>query len=254
VDDLLAFVSIYDDEERTRRFLRLLRENKKHIEGRVCVEAGCGFGILSEELARLGAKRVYAVEQNPLLVQIARHRLERYRNVVVVWEPIQRFEPPEPVDLLVHEFYGQLLYDEDLYALESLRFTPDVVMPDGGLLLGGVVDSTYYLDDVVSPEVLRQLQGVLVSGLFEEQLTEVTFPVLRWQFGQGLEKVTTNIRGQEGDLVCFGLEITHQGQPVASAGICENWAYVWTPRAGDRFDFTFEMGEGMMECEFRWIG
>ncbi len=71
VDNLLAFISIYDDVRRTRSFRSLLRANARLIQGAVCVEGGCGLGILSIEMARLGARKVYAVEHNPLLAQIA---------------------------------------------------------------------------------------------------------------------------------------------------------------------------------------
>jgi len=55
VDDLLAFVSIYDDEERTRSYVSMLRRHRELIEDKVVVEAGCGLGLFSAEMARLGA-------------------------------------------------------------------------------------------------------------------------------------------------------------------------------------------------------
>jgi len=70
VGDLLAFISIYEGTKRTRAFRSLLRANAKIIRGSVCVEAGWGLGIFSIEMARLGARKVYAVEQNPLLTGV----------------------------------------------------------------------------------------------------------------------------------------------------------------------------------------
>lgn len=46
LDDLLAFISIYDDRARTRAYLRLLRAHREAIAGAVCVDAGCGRGTL----------------------------------------------------------------------------------------------------------------------------------------------------------------------------------------------------------------
>ena len=71
LDDLLTFISIYDDRARTRAYLRLLRAHRRTIAGAVCVDAGCGMGYFSEELVRLGARRVYAVEANPHLYALA---------------------------------------------------------------------------------------------------------------------------------------------------------------------------------------
>jgi len=56
VDDLLTFVSIYDDDERTRAYEAMLRRHRDLIEGKVVVEAGCGLGIFSAAMARLGAR------------------------------------------------------------------------------------------------------------------------------------------------------------------------------------------------------
>ncbi len=253
VDDLLAFISIYEDQERTRRLLQLIRDHRGSIEGKICVEAGAGFGIFSAEMARLGAKRVYAVEQNPLLAELAYRRLRDFDNVQVVNLPIQEFEPQVEVDLLFHELYGQLLYDEDLFALEQLTFQPEQVIPDSGVLMAGVISSADYVDPSVTPEVLDLLGGVLVSGMFDEKLTELSFPVLRWEYGRWLSHLPIDLSGQEGDLLCFGLRIEHEGKVICEAGMCPNWSYVWTPRTGDRFQLRFERQNDVMECFFEWL-
>lgn len=253
VDDLLAFVSIYEDQERTRRLTELLRSHADHIRGRICVEAGAGFGLFSAEMARLGAERVYAVEQNPLLAEIAYQRLRDFDNVQVVNLPLQEFEPQVDVDLVFQELYGQLLYDEDLFALEQLRFQPAEVIPDSGSLLCGVVSAADYVDVSVTSEVLKQLEGVLVSGMFDEKLNELTVPVLRWEYGRGLTHLPVDLAAEAGDLLCFGVRIEHGSHPVCEAGQCPNWSYVWTPRAGDRFRFSFREGDAAMECSFEWL-
>lgn len=260
VDDLLAFISIYDDTQRTRAFRRLLRTQQKHIRNAVCVEGGCGLGILSIELAKLGARQVYAIEQNPVLAKLARERIAQLpknvaQRIEVIETPLQKFRPPQKVDVLVHEFYGQLLYDEDLWVLENLKFHPRHVLPDGGELLAGVVASKNYTDSVVTADLLKALDGVCVAGLFEEKFHELQFPVLRWKFGRGLKQINKNIAHQPGDLLCFGLAVTHRGQRICEAARCPNWSYVWTPRGGDRFVFTFRATpeHSGRDCHFRWV-
>jgi hypothetical protein len=258
VDELLAFVSIYDDHRRTRALKSLLRANAHRIHGAVCVEGGCGLGALSIEMARLGARKVYAVEQNLLLAKLAQTRVSELpndlaRRIEVVELPLEHFHPIGHVNVLVHEFYGQLLYDEDLWVLEHLKFSPDIVIPNGGELRAGVGSSRAYRDGVVTEGVLQQLDGVLVSGLYEERVSERTWPVLRWHFGAGITPVKHTFAGLKGDLVCFGVVVTHDEEKICEAGVCPNWSYVWTLRKGNRVSFRFRRAARGAECSFRWI-
>lgn len=257
VDDLLGFISIYDDDLRTKTFLRLVRTHRKVIAGSVCVEGGAGLGIFAEEMARLGAKKVYAVEQNPLLMKLARLRLKRLpreivRRIEFVEMPLQLFRPAEHVRVLVHEFFGQLLYDEDLWVLDHLRFRPDIVLPDGGEIRAGIVSSSDYCDRIITPQVVRNLKHVLVAGLFEEQKNELRIPVLRWKFGGGLRGVKHSFKKERGDLLCLGLVVRHGGADICEAGRCPNWAFAWTPRLGNAVSLKFRRADTGMECLFHW--
>jgi SAM-dependent methyltransferase len=258
VDELLAFVSIYDDHRRMRALKSLLRANARLIRGALCVEGGCGLGALSIEMAKLGARKVYAVEQNPVLAKLARQRVSELprdvaRRIEVIELPLEHFHPIEHVNVLVHEFYGQLLYDEDLWVLEHLKFSPDGVIPNGGELRAGIGSSHAYQDRVVTEGVLQQLDGVLVSGLYEERVSERTQPVLRWSFGAGVTPVKHTFADLNGDLVCFGVVVTHDGKKICEAGRCPNWSYVWTLRKGNRVSFRFRRAERGAECLFQWI-
>lgn len=258
VDDLLAFISIYDDRRRTQAYRTLLTQQRSKIRNAVCVEGGCGLALFSIEMAKLGAKRVYAVEHNPLLADLARSRIDALprhlsRRIEVIVEPLQTFRPPQSVDVLLHEFYGQLLYDEDLWVLHRLRFMPGHILPDGGELRCGVLDAASRRDRVITPDTLAGMRGVLVSGLFEERFDELRMPVLTWNMRGGLKQVRRSIKGLRGDLVCFGLAVTHNGKIVCEAGRCPNWSYVWTPRVGDEFVFSFRRNGPTMDCLFRWL-
>ncbi|MCA9742437.1 MAG: class I SAM-dependent methyltransferase [Deferribacteres bacterium] len=254
VDDLLAFISIYDDETRIEAYLRLLHANRALIEQKVCVEAGCGLGLFAAEMAKLGAKKVYAVEQNQLLANIAEQRLQAFANVEVVRCPIEGFRPAEPIDLLVHEFFGQMLHDESLHALDHLAFAPGTIMPDSGALFCGVMDATSYLDTYLNRELLSNLDGVLIAGLFEETGDEFHFPAVEWSVQQRFRAShRVDISDRSGDLLAFGLEIRHRGQMICRAGECDNWALVWTPRTADRFELTFVPENVGEEVSFRWL-
>jgi len=253
-DDLLAFISIYDDRERLRAYRRLLRAHREFIRGAVCMEAGCGLGILTEELLRLGARRVYAVERNRLLFRLARQRLERYERVTLLHADVREVVPEEPVAVLVHDFYGMMLYDEELWVLDELPFRPGLVLPDGGCLMVGLTQSEVVCDRTVTPEVFRALAGVLVSGLFAAEDLPGRWEAARWRFGQGLRLEPPDLSGHEGDVLFFYLSVRHGDMEVCRAGRCSNWAYIWTPRVADRFTLDFRRrGDYGMEVLFRWV-
>ncbi len=154
--------------------------------------------------------------------------------------------------VLAQELYGQLLYGEDLWVLEKLKFTPELVLPNGRGLRAGVVHSRLYRDRVVTREVLQTLDGVLVSGLFEEKLNELHRPVLRWKPGEGLTPVYHSFEGVWGDLLCPGLVVTHQGRRICEAGRCPTWSYVWMLRKGNAVLFRFQRTGRNVDCSFRW--
>jgi len=253
-DDLLAFISIYDDRQRLREYRRLLRRHQHRIRGSVCMEAGCGLGILSEELLRLGARRVYAVERNRLLYRLAQRRLGNHRRVHLLCADVREFVPPEPIDVLVHDFYGMMLYDEELWVLEELPFRPSLVLPDSGFLMAGLTESRLVCDRTVTPEVFHAFAGVLVSGLLDAEHLQGRWIVAQWRFGEGLRLTPPNLCGEAGDVLFFYLSVRHGEEEICRAGQCSNWAYVWTPRQGDLFLLDFRRrGNYGTEVIFRWI-
>ncbi|MDZ7315668.1 MAG: methyltransferase domain-containing protein [candidate division KSB1 bacterium] len=251
IDDLLAFVSIYDDRKRTQAFIRLLNRYRNRIKGAVCVEAGCGFGIFSEHMARLGAERVYAVEVNPHLAALAEERLRAYPNVTVIRQDIRRFVPTEPVDVLVHELFGQLLFDEDLYALSHLRFVPKLWLPDEARLQLALLSADEWVDKVVTRRVLEKTAGALIAGLFDAPITVPSKTILRWTPDNFPRSVEWQLE-ENGDLLCFFLTIHHQGQEICRAGLCDNWSSVWTFRCGDRFRLEFQPEDRGTNIFFEW--
>lgn len=252
VDDLLAFVSIYDDDNRTKAYKKMLKENQHLIRGAVCVEAGCGFGIFSEFLVKLGARKVYAVERNELLFEQAKARLSRYNNVELVQCDIQDFKPNEKINVLVQELFGQLLYDEDVFALDNLKFSPDVVMPNQAALVGACLNSDDFVDNTVTKKVLKKLDGCLVSGLFDDEKVSVFYSVGLWQMGKPTYSFTKDISSLKGDLLCFGLQIFNDAKMICETGECDNWSFVWTPRSGDIYTLEFVPTERGMNTYFAW--
>jgi len=252
-DDFLTFISIYEDKARERAYKKLLWQNRHLIAGKVCVEAGCGMGVFSGYMAALGAKKVYAVEINPQMFRAAKARLAGNPVIEMVRADITKFDPGEKIDVLVHELYGQLLLDEELLLLDKLKFRPALVLPDGGKLCGGVTTLRRMRDRVVTPEILSQLGGVLVSGLFDEVRLPYQFDILQWEHGGvNSTRAKCDISGYTGDLLYMGVQVTHRGREICRAGKCPNWSFAWTPRAGDCFSIAFAKGHRAPDPDFGW--
>ncbi len=252
LDDLLAFISIYDDAHRTRAYLHMLRKAAGWIRNGICVDAGAGWGVFSEQMARMGARRVYCVEPNPHLFQLAKRRLKQYPNVLCVNSPIEHFTPEEEVDVLVHEFFGQLLYDEDLYALEQLTFQPRIFLPDKAALAYGITSIETVTDETITPEVFELFKGALVAGVFDEEGLPLQQEIITWKPGHFERQVTVSL-GQPGAVLYLGIRIYHQEKIICTSGKCSNWSYVWTPIAGREFKLQFFPGERGSKVQFQWL-
>ncbi len=104
-------------------------------EHSVVMDLGAGLGIHGLIAAAAGAARVYLVEPQPVVnsaVDAARASGLADR-VIVMQDRIEDVALPEPVDLIVSVFTGNLLFSEDL--LPSLFHARDRCLKPGGRLL-----------------------------------------------------------------------------------------------------------------------
>ena len=252
-EDFLAFVGIYDDKRRIRAYVSWLRRLEGFIKDKVCVEAGAGFGVFARELLRLGARKVYAIEENPLMLRLLKKWFSSEDRVVIIDGRVENFVPDEGrVDFMVQEFYGPLLYDESLFVLERLPFPVGYLFPNGGRLLFGYAWREDYADASITLDVIEQLNGVLVADLFPRYYQSFEGVALEWNWSDGLLGDSVQIDPSRGDLLVFGVELLHSGRRVCRAGWCTNWPIVWTPVAGLSFEFDFVEKDGIMIPIFQW--
>jgi predicted RNA methylase len=108
------------DSVRTSAFYRAV--NAVVQPGDVVLDVGAGSGILSLFAARAGARRVYAVESEPIARLAARlAALNRLDGIVHVIEaPLESVSLPERIDVLMSEWLGTIGVDENLLALVLL--------------------------------------------------------------------------------------------------------------------------------------
>lgn len=126
-----AYRSIMTDQERNLFYKDSM---DLHCKDKVVLDIGAGLGLLSLMAVRAGAKKVYAVEVNPIAIK-ALHKLkedENLLNLVIVESTSWDLDLPELVDVIVHEIFGPFLLDEMcLYTLKDI----EKFLKPGGILI-----------------------------------------------------------------------------------------------------------------------
>jgi hypothetical protein len=121
------------DEVRNRAYGEALRQVIHPTS--VVLDLGAGTGILGLMAARLGARRVYLVEPEDILAVGAEIARSNVLDSVVqcLQGRIEDVRLPEPADVVVSVFTGNLLLAEDL--LPSLFYARDHALAPQGVLI-----------------------------------------------------------------------------------------------------------------------
>jgi SAM-dependent methyltransferase len=101
----------------------------------VVLDLGAGLGILGLLAAHLGARRVYLVEPQPLVHLATTAALANglEDRIEILQGPIEELALPEPADIIISVFTGNLLFSEDL--LPSLFHARDRFLKPGGCMV-----------------------------------------------------------------------------------------------------------------------
>ena len=100
------FTPMLDDQARNIFYRQMLKDQ---VKGKVVVDLGSGTGMWTIESLSQGAKFVYVVERNPLLVQYLSH-IFKDQPVKIISGPIEElsiasFDQGAP-EVIVHELFG----------------------------------------------------------------------------------------------------------------------------------------------------
>ncbi len=126
--------------------------------GDVVAEIGCGPGVFSLLACRAGAKRVYAIDKDPIISlskQLA--AANGFANQMECLQHDSRsIELPERVDLLVSDIRGTLpFYGHAIRVMENARqrfLSPGgVVIPQRDTLMGAVIEAGEFYSGLLSP-------------------------------------------------------------------------------------------------------
>ncbi|MDP3673042.1 MAG: methyltransferase domain-containing protein [Telluria sp.] len=121
------------DETRNAFYARGIRKTVHHNS--VVLDLGAGLGLHGLLAAASGAARVYMVEPEPV-INAAREvaRVSALADKLVITQArIEETRLPEPVDVIISVFTGNLLFSEDL--LPSLFHARDRYLKPGGRML-----------------------------------------------------------------------------------------------------------------------
>lgn len=254
INDFLTFIPIYESKRRFRGLRSLLKKNQKHIRNKVCMEAGAGRGLFTQELLNLGATRVHAVERAGIMYGLLEERFGKEERVHLVKEDVGVYKPSEPIGVLFHEFYGSLILDESILSLRELEFKPDLILPDGGRLWAMPLYEKDIMekDDVYEPRWKKLLGGTLISEIFEWQQFKPQWEVFSWDIYDKRRSFTWSIP-EDCDWLALCGEVTHQGKGVLKMWWTHNWPIIYTPVQGKTFTLSFEyLGEGYTGVYFEW--
>lgn len=123
--------NMMQDYIRTSTYQRAILSNSEDFRGKVVLDVGAGSGILSFFAAQAGARKVYAVEASSM----AKHAETLVFNnklsdrITVIPGKIEEIDIPEPVDVIISEPMGYMLFNERM--LETYLHAKKWLAPNG---------------------------------------------------------------------------------------------------------------------------
>jgi protein arginine N-methyltransferase 1 len=179
------------DEVRMKAFLAAL---EKHVKpGSVVADLGTGTGIFALVAAKLGARRVFAIDPNPAVEvgkQLAREngladRVTFFRGIST------EIDLPERADVIVSDMRGQLPVAGDnlsslIDARERLLVPGGVMIPMRDRLFVALVEAPKLFDNMVSPWEPRRFHGLsheaarasVLQGVYADHAAPIEEPQL----------------------------------------------------------------------------
>jgi len=124
------------DAHRTGAYHRGITQNAQDFAGKTVLDVGAGSGILSLFALQAGARKVYAVDENP--TACARTLVAANGGtgrVEVIQARLEELRLPERVDVIISEPWGFFLFHERM--VEAFVIARDRLLAPGGRMFPG---------------------------------------------------------------------------------------------------------------------
>ncbi|KAK2718669.1 hypothetical protein QYM36_005863 [Artemia franciscana] len=173
--------NMMQDYIRTATYQRAVLANLPDFKDKIVLDVGAGSGILSFFAAQAGAKKVYAVEASSM----AQHADTLVKanglgeKVRVIAGKIEEIDIPEPIDLIISEPMGYMLFNERmletfLHAKKWLKSDGKMFPTRGDLHVAPFTDESLYMEQFNKANFWYQqnFHGVDLSSLRHAALKE----------------------------------------------------------------------------------
>ncbi len=163
-------------EKRTKTFIDAVRKTVQ--KDQLVLEAGSGTGILSIAAAEAGAKKVYAIEQNKLVIPQLKRNIKNLGfagKIEIIQGDALKVEIPEKVDIIICEMICAGLIDEPQipvlnYLLKFLKKDGSVIPANAKIMVELAHDNYLYfgyeLPYLHFEDARRRAEAMTESKLF----------------------------------------------------------------------------------------
>lgn len=212
------------DYVRTSTYQRAIHSNSEDFRDKVVLDVGAGSGILSFFALQAGARKVYAVEASSMAkhAQLLVQSNNLGGRIEVIAGKIEEIELPEPVDVIISEPMGYMLFNERmletyLHAKKWLRSPQEGRMfpSRGDLHVAPFTDAQLYIEQTNKANFwfskdfhgvdLRALHSAATNEYFKQPIVD-TFDI-RICMAKTVRHIIDFQKAHENDLHCISIPL-----------------------------------------------
>ncbi|KAI5704369.1 hypothetical protein M8J76_000406 [Diaphorina citri] len=195
--------NMLQDYVRTSTYQEAVLSNSNDFEGKVVLDVGAGSGILSFFAAQAGAKKVYAVEASSMAkyAETLVHANGLKDRITVIAGKVEEISLPEPVDIIISEPMGYMLYNERM--LETYLHAKKWLKPNGLMFPSrGDLHIAPFMDEALYMEQFNKANFWAQTSFHHVDLSSMRDAALKEYFKQPIVD-TFDIR------ICLAKSIRH---------------------------------------------
>ncbi|EDV23439.1 uncharacterized protein TRIADDRAFT_1535, partial [Trichoplax adhaerens] len=174
--------NMMQDYIRTSTYQRAILQNSIDFQNKVVLDVGAGSGILSFFAVQAGARKVYAVEASSIAIHAENliHSNQLSPKIQIVKGRIEEIEIPEPIDMIISEPMGYMLFNERM--LETFLHAKKWLKSDGlifptiaNLYFAPFSDESLYIEQSCKANFWHQraFYGIDLTSLQQTALSEI---------------------------------------------------------------------------------